>query len=600
MIDFNIVQFSLLNKYYISAFLLFVNYHISAQQEVPCRYLVEFDNNFDYEPIFHSAPKDTNKYIYKDSFNSSNKGVNYTSWRYAKPQLSQLAIERRKKQNIKIDGTDYFVLPEYIDSISKYPIQLIRTSRWLNSALVVITDTNIVHQIRKLKFVKTVSYLGKLPDDLTPATFDPGNISTKTEEYNGFQRAYYDKEHTHPRKQGFAYDQLKMLYDTLVDEIPFQKIDFPIAVIDAGFRNVNLLHCFSHLFTNKLLQGTYDFSSNDTSVFDDDDHGTKVLSCLAAFDQGNYTGSASNAKYWLLRSEESSSETLAEEVLWCLAAEWADSVGCILISSSLGYNYFDDAEHSHRYEDMNGEHTIIAKALNMAASKGITIVTSSGNEGDKQWHYITTPGDSKYALTLGACDKKGEQAYYSSMGPSSDGRIKPDIVTLGYETVVCSPMGNYTQANGSSFSTPLMAGFVAHLKQDFPLIADSVLFDAIKFSAGNAATPNNKIGYGIPNYLKARKLLQLYLASNFKEIIWELDKSENLEIRKLNDSECQKIILKMGTQIIAESNVQASGHVFETFKVPLSKRLKKGKKYTLEFIDRNKKTLLMSNIIVHQ
>lgn len=339
-----------------------------------------------------------------------------------------------------------------------------------------------------------------------------------------------------------------------------------------------MLPCFKHLFANKLLQGTYDFSSNDTIVFDDDDHGTKVLSCLAGFDQGNFSGSAPNSKIWLLRSEESSSETLAEEVLWCLAAEWADSVGCELISSSLGYNYFDDPEHSHSYLDMDGNHTIIAKAVKIAASKGITVVTSSGNEGDKAWHYITSPGDSKYALTLGACDKKGEYAYYSSMGPSSDSRIKPDVVTMGYETVVCSPLGKYTQANGSSFSTPLMAGFVAHLKQDFPLVADSVLIDAIKFSSSNANKPNNKIGYGIPSYLNAAKLLKLFQTSNFTGVIFEINKTtDGIDIRKLNDGKTMKIILKQGNKILNELEIQNSHHIFEVYKLNLSKRLKKVK-----------------------
>lgn len=527
--------------------------------------------------------------------------VNHTPSFTSVPQLSNLSIERRKKTNIELDKKDFYPYKTLEDSLSKYKVQIVRSSRWLNGVLVVIDDTSIVNQIGKLAFVKNILYLGKLPDDINPATFDPGNIQSKTEEYTGFQRAYYDKEHKHPRKQGFAYEQLKMIFDTLVDENPYEKIDFPIAVIDAGFKNVNLLPCFKHLFANKLLQGTYDFSSNDTIVFDDDDHGTKVLSCLAGFDQGNFSGSAPNSKIWLLRSEESSSETLAEEVLWCLAAEWADSVGCELISSSLGYNYFDDPEHSHSYLDMDGNHTIIAKAVKIAASKGITVVTSSGNEGDKAWHYITSPGDSKYALTLGACDKKGEYAYYSSMGPSSDSRIKPDVVTMGYETVVCSPLGKYTQANGSSFSTPLMAGFVAHLKQDFPLVADSVLIDAIKFSSSNANKPNNKIGYGIPSYLNAAKLLKLFQTSNFTGVIFEINKTtDGIDIRKLNDGKTMKIILKQGNKILNELEIQNSHHIFEVYKLNLSKRLKKGKKYTLELVDKNKKTLLVTNIIVHQ
>ena len=571
------MRISVFNKYYINPFIFLAFNSLHAQ---PKRYLVEFAY-FSFEDV-----------LYK---------VNHTPSFTSVPQLSNLSIERRKKTNIELDKKDFYPYKTLEDSLSKYKVQIVRSSRWLNGVLVVIDDTSIVNQIGKLAFVKNILYLGKLPDDINPATFDPGNIQSKTEEYTGFQRAYYDKEHKHPRKQGFAYEQLKMIFDTLVDENPYEKIDFPIAVIDAGFKNVNLLPCFKHLFANKLLQGTYDFSSNDTIVFDDDDHGTKVLSCLAGFDQGNFSGSAPNSKIWLLRSEESSSETLAEEVLWCLAAEWADSVGCELISSSLGYNYFDDPEHSHSYLDMDGNHTIIAKAVKIAASKGITVVTSSGNEGDKAWHYITSPGDSKYALTLGACDKKGEYAYYSSMGPSSDSRIKPDVVTMGYETVVCSPLGKYTQANGSSFSTPLMAGFVAHLKQDFPLVADSVLIDAIKFSSSNANKPNNKIGYGIPSYLNAAKLLKLFQTSNFTGVIFEINKTtDGIDIRKLNDGKTMKIILKQGNKILNELEIQNSHHIFEVYKLNLSKRLKKGKKYTLELVDKNKKTLLVTNIIVHQ
>ncbi len=573
MIDFAKVRFFVLNKFYILFFLFLAFGSLHAQ---PKRYLVEFA-----EAVIYSA--------------------NHAPQFSIKPQLSNLSIERRKKLNIELDATDFFFNASFVDSLSKSKVQIIRPSRWLNGVLVVIDDTNVVNTIRKLGFVKSILYLGKLPDDYTPASFDPGNIQTKTEEWGGFQRAYYDKEHKYPRKQGFAYEQLKMMFDSLVDETPNQKIDFPIAVIDAGFKNVNLLPCFKHLFENKLIQGTYDFSSNDTLVFDDDDHGTKVLSCLAGFDPGNFSGSAPYSKIWLLRSEESYSETLAEEVLWCLAAEWADSVGCGLISSSLGYNFFDDAEHNHRYEDMDGEHTIIAKAVKIAVAKGITVVTSSGNEGDKAWHYITTPGDSKYALTLGACDKKGEQAYFSSMGPNFSGTIKPDVVTWGYETVVCSPMGNLTQANGSSFATPLMAGFVAHLKQDFPLITDSVLLDAIRFSASQADNPNNKIGYGVPSYKYAYKLLNLYQSSDFTGIIWGMNRAnDDLEIRKLNDGKTVKVILKLGNKILKEFDVKNSNHIFDSYRLDLSKRLKKGKKYSIAFLDKNKKTLLVSNIIVHQ
>ncbi len=563
------------------------------------RYLVLFTDSLE---IIEKYPisQDSNKFIITEiSFNRKPTWASYS--RTAKPQLSKLATDRREKLHIKLESSDYFVMPGFMDSLSKYPIHIIRPSRWLNGVLVVISDTDVLNKISKLEFVKSALFLGKLPDDYTPASFDPGNIQTKTEESSDFQRAYFDKEHINPRIQGFAYEQLKMIFDSLVDETPYQKVDFPIAVIDAGFRNVNLIPCFKHLFRNNLIQGTYDFSSNDSMVFDDDDHGTKVLSCLAGYDQGNFSGSAPNSKFWLLRSEETASETLAEEVLWCLAAEYADSVGCGLITSSLGYNYFDNTEHNHSYEEMDGEHTIIAKAIKIAASKGITVISSSGNEGDKTWHYITTPGDSKYALTLGACNKKGEYAYFSSIGPSSDGRTKPDVVTLGYETVVCSPMGNYTQANGSSFSTPLMAGFVAHLKQDFPLIADSILFDAIRFSSSQASQPNNKMGYGIPNYMAAKKLLSFYQSSDYTGIIWSISKTNNdFEIRKLNDGKTVRVLLKSGTKILNQFDVQNSFHLFNTYKLTFSKRLKKGKKYTLEFIDENKKTLLVSNLIVHQ
>jgi subtilisin family serine protease len=229
---------------------------------------------------------------------------------------------------------------------------------------------------------------------------------------------------------------------------------------------------------------------------------------MAAVIPGVYTGTAPEASYWLLRSEITSSETKLEEALWIMAAEFADSVGVDIINSSLGYTTFDDPSMNYSYQDLDGTKSLITTAAEIAFSRGMLVVSSAGNEGNKKWRYISAPADGEHVLTVGAIDTALEIAAFSSIGPAADGRIKPDIVALGSNLRVINTSGVPVPGYGTSFSSPLIAGMAACLWQSSPLKTNREIVDAIKTTASRAMNPDNIYGYGIPNFMLALRKLK--------------------------------------------------------------------------------------------
>ncbi|MDI9865032.1 S8 family serine peptidase [Flectobacillus sp. DC10W] len=413
----------------------------------------------------------------------------------AKQFLSARAIDRRAKQNIAINTQDFPVNTTYINQIKQTGAKVWYTSRWMNAALVEATPEELT-QILALNFVKGLEGKGALRSY--------ASMLSAARRVSKFAM----EDSPAPTGYGLSETQNLMLGVDAMHNQGFQGQNMLIAVFDAGFTGANTIPAFSHLFNNNRVIQTYDFVENNTFVYNYHSHGTNVLSCIASLQTGKMIGTAPEASYALFRTEDDDSESILEEVNWLIAAERADSLGVDLINSSLGYTVFDDANTNHTYQDMNGKTTIAARAAKWAAQRGIICTISAGNEGADTWKYISTPADADSIIAVGAVSSTRNVASFSSRGPSSDGRIKPDLSAMGQSVAVLNTAGNVTVSSGTSFSSPILCGMVAGLWQALPNKKAQEIIQLLKETASDYSAPNNTIGYGIPNfniaYLKAQ------------------------------------------------------------------------------------------------
>ncbi len=385
----------------------------------------------------------------------------------------------------------------YVDSLEKMNLKIQNRSKWLNSVVVYTEDKLLMDTINYISFVKTIAIRS---DKKTKKAKKNRNKKIKVELKQ--QTAENILEY------GEAKNQIEMLSGHLLHNEGFMGQGMQIAVLDAGFYHVNQLAAFDSLWINNQIIGYRDFVDGDTSLFDADSHGMKVLSTMAANLPNKFVGTAPKAEYLLLRSEQGASEYLIEEHNWLAAAEYADSIGVDMITSSLGYTDFDNAAQDHSYADLDGNTTIITQGADFAASTGMLVVTSAGNEGFNSWKYISAPADADSVLTIGAVDKYGAYAYFSSIGPTADGQVKPDIVTQGLSTTVLSMSGTTELSNGTSFSAPIAAGMLACLWQARPELNNMQIIDIVQKSSTQYTNSDKFVGYGIPNFYAA------YLYSN--------------------------------------------------------------------------------------
>jgi len=273
-----------------------------------------------------------------------------------------------------------------------------------------------------------------------------------------------------------------------------------IAVIDGGFYNVKELSAFDSLRTSGRLRGFKNFTPDVKNPLGDNSHGTNVLSIMAAYLPGQLIGSAPDADYLLLRSEEIGHEYIVEEDNWLSAVEYADSIGVDIISCSLGYTTFDDSSQNHHHSKLDGRTVRTSQAATMAAARGMIVCMSAGNEGNSKWKYIAIPADADSIITVGAVYPNGNYAEFSSVGPTADNRVKPDVMAIGARTFYQNSMGNIVTGNGTSYSTPLIAGLVACLWQANPDKNNMEIIEMVKRSASHFDNPNSTYGYGIPDF----------------------------------------------------------------------------------------------------
>ena len=401
--------------------------------------------------------------------------------------LSTKAINRRLNQGIDIYEQDLPITPSYKTTISNQGAEVFESSKWFNG--IIIKSTAIeAEQLKNLSFVASITYLA-------PQNY-AGRRSSNQEELavsdattdTLFQNEILNVKEMH--SQGYLGQGIR------------------IAVLDGGFRNVDNLSAFGHLYSQSKLDYTYDFVSKTSNVYQYSDHGTKVLSLMTGKILSSYQGVAPEANYMFFVTENVPSEYRIEEYYWLIAAERADSAGVDLINTSLGYSTFDDPQMNYTQEEMDGNTTVVAKAAHIASEKGIIVVASAGNEGNKAWSIITSPADIKDGLAVGSIQTDYGRSGFSSLGPSANGQIKPDVVAMGSSAFLINESGAIIRGSGTSFSAPQVAGLMAGIWQAYPDFSAIELLDAVRMSSSNATTPDNEIGYGIPSFIAINNYLE--------------------------------------------------------------------------------------------
>jgi hypothetical protein len=435
--------------------------------------------------------------VFKDKKDFSKK-------EFPSPSLSPLSLEKKMKRNIPVDERDYPVSSTYIKKLEENGCNIISVSRWFNAVSITIRDEQEIEKIKKLHFVKQVTpvklYHREKTDEKQIEISKFGFTENLSDiKCNDGSRSIFD--------YGPSLNQIEMLSGTFLHNQGYTGAGIVIAVLDAGFKDVNTLNAFDSLRNDNRILGTWDFVTGNDSVYEDNGHGTMVLSCMAANLPGQLIGTAPHASYWLLRTEDADSEYIQEEDFWVMGAEFADSVGADIINSSLGYTTFDNPAHNHTYADLNGNTTIITKGADIAASKGILVINSAGNSGSSSWLYIGAPADGDSVLAIGAVDANSQRATFSSVGPSADGRVKPNVMAQGQFTVVSSLSGGIQLANGTSFSAPVLSGLAACLWQSKQNAHNMDIFKSIEKSAHQYNNPDSLMGYGIPNFQLAYQFL---------------------------------------------------------------------------------------------
>ena len=448
-------------------------------------------------PILENSPrikyKDGPAFIYRVYLTDKDK----TPYTLERPHrfLSHRSIERRKRQGLPLDSTDLPVHPGYIRQFRNRNMDVIGKSRWHNTLLIRLKDSTAVHQLDQMACVKDYKLVWLSPDSTAP---------------NPTRSRYHDSFEEHDRVEhqvyGKAFEQIKSLQGDQLHQHNLRGEGMMIAILDGGFKNADRIPAFQHID----ICGWHDFiTPSEPALFSETDHGTKVLSAIALNIPHFYIGTAPKSSFWLLRSEDQQTEQEVEEDYWTMAAEFADSAGCDLINSSLGYTEYDYKSMSHPLWQLDGHTTFISQSASMLAAKGIILVNSAGNSGMGSWKKIGVPADADDILTVGAVSNTSPHhiAPFSSIGPTQDGRIKPDVVAFGASAFLVNGRGDIMEDMGTSFSSPIICGLAACLWQAYPHKTASEIIQYIRQSGNNYEHPDNIYGYGLPDFWKAHQLL---------------------------------------------------------------------------------------------
>lgn len=385
-----------------------------------------------------------------------------------------------------MDSTDLPIAPQLLEQLREANVTPILTSKWMRTVVVESEDATAAMRLARLSIVDSVKFVWQ------------GEENSLLEHPTDNHR-YEPTDEPKPSPYGYALPQIKQLHGLGLHQEGFRGQGMRVAVIDAGFLHADRITLLDSL----RLLGTRNIVSPHQSVFSTDEHGTKVLSCLAANAPGWMIGTAPEASYWLIQSEDGDSEYPIEEDYFTAALEFADSVGVSVISTSLGYFTFDLDSLDHTIAELDGKTAFISRAAHQAAQKGLWLFCSAGNEGNSSWGKITFPADAKGILSVGAITEKQQRSTFSSRGWTADGRVKPDMVALGTGCCVVNSSGEISYSSGTSFATPILAGLGICLWQALPQLTPAELTRLLRESATKAKRPDTEQGYGLPNVYKA-------------------------------------------------------------------------------------------------
>lgn len=416
--------------------------------------------------------------------------------------LSPQALARRLHFNLDVQVSDLPVSQSYMNSIQELGAQMGKSSKWLNGAIFYSNDPNFVSKVKQFFFVESI---------LNITLSNQKTINNKLD-----LNAESLGDEIPVETYGFSYKPIKMLEGQFLHNLGLKGNSIDIAVMDNGFQFVNTNPYFDSLNSLNKITGVYNYVENSTNVFSEGTHGASVMSILAANKPDTLMGAAPLGNYYLFTTENDNAEGNAEEIAWALAAEWADSAlgNWVVLSTSLGYSKgFTDPSTNYSYNDMDGNTTIITKAADLAAQKGLLVVNSAGNEGEGSWKYITAPADGDSVLSIGAVDSFAVVAKFSSFGPASDGDLKPNVSAQGRSVVAVRSDGELQRISGTSFSCPLVAGLAACLWEAFPQKNNMEIIQAIEQSAHLYYNPDEQMGYGLPNFKIAYEVLSKDLNS---------------------------------------------------------------------------------------
>lgn len=439
--------------------------------------------------------------------------------------LSAKALNRRLKNNILLSSQDLPVNQSYINLVGEAGAKIKFITKWMNGVGISVVHPEDLEIIRSLPFVEKIELIHTNPSifgvssaDLLKTAVINNHINVTEDKELSNVSEFENNELITNSDYGLAETQIKMLNGDLMHQQGFLGENITIAVLDNGFLNVNSISSFDSLWINNQVISTRDFVINDEIQFNAGDHGAKVLSIMAANKPGVFIGTAPKANYHLIRTEIEGSESLLEEYLWACGAEYADSVGADIINSSLGYTEFDDVTQNHHFSDLDGNTTIVTKAADIAASIGILVVNSAGNYANKTWQYVGAPADGDSVLAVGGVDENGLWAEFSSIGPTADGRVKPNIVAQGKKTALIQSDGSSGFGNGTSFSSPIIAGLSACLWQSMPNLNNMQIKESIEKSANLYYWPDSNYGFGLPDFNMAMQIAKSLTYTEYKEL----------------------------------------------------------------------------------
>jgi len=414
--------------------------------------------------------------------------------------LTQEALDRKALHSVVIDARDVPVTEAYIQEVKNSPgITYWAKSKWMNCVYVQGT-VNDLEALLDLPYVVGIEYADKDLNFPNPQPV-PDKFKVLADPQSRVEYNY-----------GAAANQIEMISGDYLHQQEFTGEGMIIAVMDSGFPNFTSNPGFAHIVDNGRLLGTFDFYSRTTDVTGTGSHGIQTTSDIGGYLDNQFAGTAPDASFYLFRTEYGPSENPREEAWWVEALERADSLGVDVVNTSLGYQAYDNANYDHSYEDLDGVTTFAARGANLAYEKGMVLVTSGGNQGNS-FGTVATPADAIGLLAVGAVNNLGNYVSFSSRGPTVDGRIKPDVMAKGQSAAVISSSGVVDFSNGTSFSSPIMAGAVSCLWQAFPETTNAELMQVVRESAHLFNNPTDQMGYGIPNFELAFNTLTL-LAQN--------------------------------------------------------------------------------------